>query len=38
MRIVFFILCISMLLLGCGKKSDPKYQGKNNKSSQIILL
>ena len=26
---LFFLLVLSMLILeGCGKKSDPKYQGK----------
>jgi hypothetical protein len=32
---IFFVLIISFLLVGsCGKKSDPKYQGK---IKQIII-
>jgi hypothetical protein len=34
---VFFFMIVSVLLLeGCGKKSDPKYQVKNKE--MIIIL
>ena len=34
---IFFFLIISLLILeGCGKKSNPEYQG-NNKKIIIIL-
>jgi len=31
MKIFFFIILSILLLEGCGKKSDPKYQVKNKK-------
>ena len=31
MKIFFFIIVSVVLLEGCGKKSDPKYQVKNKK-------
>jgi hypothetical protein len=35
MKIFFFIIISLLLLESCGKKSDPKYQGKNK---QIIVI
>jgi hypothetical protein len=35
MKIFFFIIVSLLLLESCGKKSDPKYQGKNK---QIIVI
>jgi hypothetical protein len=34
MKTFFFIIISLLILEGCGKKSDPKYQGKNK---QIIV-
>ena len=35
---IFFILFLSIIILeSCGKKSDPKYQGKNNQKIIIII-
>ena len=35
---IFFSLLISILIFsGCGKKSDPKYQGKTNHITVILL-
>jgi len=35
---LFFLLILSVLILdGCGKKSDPKYQGKINQEIKTIL-
>jgi|TARA_B110000495_G_C22474451_1_gene293790 hypothetical protein len=35
---LFFILVLSVLILeSCGKKSEPKYQGKIKKEIKIIL-
>jgi hypothetical protein len=36
MKIFFFIIVSVLLLEGCGKKSDPEYQGKNKK--MILIL
>jgi len=36
MRILILIFIIILTLSGCGKKSEPKYQGKLNQI-QIIL-
>ena len=36
MKILVFIFIIILTLPGCGKKSEPKYQGKFN-HIQIIL-
>ena len=35
MKFFFFIVISVLLLGGCGKKSDPKYQTKNKK---VILI
>ncbi len=35
MKIFFFIVISLLILESCGKKSDPKYQGKNK---QIIIV
>jgi len=35
MKIIFLIFACILFLNSCGKKSDPKYQSKNN---QIILV
>ncbi len=37
MKILFFFLLSIFILVGCGKKSDPQYQGKNIKQEKIIL-
>ena len=31
MKVLFFVIVSILLLEGCGKKSDPKYQVKNKK-------
>jgi PBP1b-binding outer membrane lipoprotein LpoB len=36
MKVLFFVIASILLLEGCGKKSDPKYQAKNKKI--IIIL
>ena len=36
MKILAFTCIIILTLSGCGKKSDPKYQGKLN-NTQIVL-
>ena len=36
MKIFFFIIVSLLLLEGCGKKSDPKYQTKNKKIIIVI--
>ena len=36
MKVLFFVIVSILLLEGCGKKSDPKYQAKNKKI--IIIL
>ena len=36
MKILTFTCIIILTLSGCGKKSDPKYQGKLN-NTQIVL-
>jgi hypothetical protein len=36
MKFFFFIIVSVLLLEGCGKKSDPKYQVKNKKV--IVIL
>jgi hypothetical protein len=34
---IFFYLIIGLLILqGCGKKSDPKYQGKNKQVIKVL--
>ena len=35
MKILFYIIISLLILEGCGKKSDPKYQGKHK---QIIIV
>jgi hypothetical protein len=35
MKVFFFVIVSVLLLEGCGKKSDPKYQAKNKK---IIII
>ena len=35
MKVFFFIIVSLILLEGCGKKSDPKYQAKNK---EIIII
>jgi uncharacterized protein YcfL len=35
MKLFFFLIVSLFLLAGCGKKSDPEYQGKNK---QIIIV
>jgi hypothetical protein len=35
MKIFFFIIISLLLLESCGKKSDPKYQGKNK---EVIIV
>jgi PBP1b-binding outer membrane lipoprotein LpoB len=37
MKILTLIIVSILILSGCGKKSDPKYQGKLDKESKIIL-
>ena len=36
MKIIFFLVISILILEGCGKKSDPKYQGKNKQKITII--
>jgi hypothetical protein len=36
MKIFLFLICFS-LLLGCGKKSNPKFQGSINQEIKIKL-
>ena len=36
MKIFFFIIVSLLLLEGCGKKSDPKYQVKNLKTTVTL--
>ena len=35
MKVLFFIIISVLLLESCGKKSDPKYQSKNE---EIIII
>ena len=35
MKILFFFLLSIFILIGCGKKSDPQYQGKSIKQEKI---
>jgi hypothetical protein len=35
MKVFFFAIVSILLLEGCGKKSDPKYQAKNK---EIIII
>ena len=35
MKVLFFVIASILLLEGCGKKSDPKYQVENKK---IIVI
>jgi len=35
-KIVFFLIISILILEGCGKKSDPKYQGKNKQEITVI--
>ena len=35
MKIIFFLFISILILTGCGKKSDPKYQGKIQQSKII---
>jgi|TARA_B110000967_G_C18751296_1_gene492965 uncharacterized protein YceK len=37
MKIIFLLLIAVLMLSGCGKKSDPKYQGKINYITNIFL-
>jgi len=36
MKIIFVLLVSFLLIQSCGKKSDPKYQGKINVEISII--
>ena len=36
MKIFFFIIVSFLLLESCGKKSDPKYQGKNKQVIEVL--
>ena len=36
MKIIFFLVVRVLILEGCGKKSDPKYQGKIKELNRII--
>jgi hypothetical protein len=36
MKIFFFIILSVIILVSCGKKSDPKYQGKIKHEIKII--
>ena len=36
MKIIFFLIVSILILEGCGKKSEPKYQGKIKELTKII--
>ncbi len=36
MKVLFILLISFILLFGCGKKSDPQYQGSINNFTKII--
>ena len=36
MKIILILILSSLILVNCGKKSDPKYQGKTKQLSIII--
>ncbi len=37
MKIVFFLVFSFLLIQGCGKKSEPQFQGKINQSKIFTL-
>ena len=36
MKIFFYLIIGLLILVGCGKKSDPEYQGKNKQIIKIL--